>query len=299
VSALRGAGIEYVESRPYVPGDDVRSFDWNATARTGVPHVKQHRPERGRTVIAVLDGASTMRFGSQSRSKLDAAGEAIALLGTAALAVGDRFGLVRSDAGGYRELPPLRGELQLHRLFEALAADRGWESVTPALDATARAARLETRRRRGDVVFTFGDAREPDSGERAHASSEADRAAFASPDQRARRARVSPHRSVGEGIFVLCSDPGELRWPAAGSARVGVAHGVGASLLFDGDDELARARFERAARARVARVARAVRARGDDFVHFRTDVDPLRLWLHFFRSRVGGSASRAGGTGAS
>lgn len=271
VSALRGSGIEYSESRPYVPGDDVRSVDWNATARSGVPHVKQHRPERGRSVVAVIDGTPSMHFGTCGRTKFEAASEAAALLGAAALSVGDRFGLVRYEADATFELPPRRGELQLHLLFDALTGGR--RGARPPIDAVDRAEQIARRRRRGELVFVFGDARR-----------ETDDAA---PQRdRTREGSLPPHgRTRGEGIFVLCSDPGELRWPDAGPARVVGPSGPG--LRFDGDDALARARFERAARRRVERVARAVRGRGDDFVHFRSDGDALRLWLRFFESRSG------------
>jgi len=279
VSALRGSGIEYSESRPYVPGDDVRSVDWNATARSGVPHVKQHRPERGRTVVAVIDGAPSMHFGTCGRTKLEAASEAAALLGAAALAVGDRFGLVRYEADATFELPPRRGELQLHLLFDALAGGR--RGARPPVAAADRAASIGGRRRRGELVFVFGDAR----GEAEGAAPRRDNEVRDGASPAHEPALPRPRRTFGEGIFVLCSDPGELRWPDAGPARI--AGPSGAGLLFDGDDALARARFERAAKRRVERVARAVRGRGDDFVHFRTDGDALRLWLRFFQSRSG------------
>lgn len=282
VSALRGAGIEYAESRPYVPGDDVQRFDWNATARTGVPHVKQHRPERGRTVLAVLDTSETMRFGPPGRSKLEAAAEAIALLGAAALSAGDRFGLIRHAACGLDVLEPGRGELQLHRLLRALAETTAAPPTSPRGEATASPTSLiERRRRAGAVIFSFSDAR-------AGVSS-----TLHTPEHAAAHGAAPTPRSLpgGEGIFVLCSDRGELRWPIAGRARVSTADG--GPLVFDGDDALARSRFERAAEQRVTRLRHEVRTRGDDFVHFRTDGDALRLWLRFFSNRAASGVREA------
>ncbi len=169
VSAFRGTGIEYTESRPYVPGDDVRSFDWNATARTGVPHVKQHRPERGRTIVAAIDASSTMRFGTGSKTKLEAAADAVALLATAALAVGDRFGVLVHDEDGVHELAPRRGELQLHLLLDVLTGDASHGQRAPCVQG-ALPSLLEKRRRRGEIVFRFGDARGED-GARSFTSS--------------------------------------------------------------------------------------------------------------------------------
>ena len=279
VSAFRGPGIEYAESRPYVPGDDVRSFDWNATARTGVPHVKQHRPERGRTLLVVIDASPTMHFATGERSKLEAACDAAALLATAALAVGDRVGLLLHDGARATVLPARRGELQLHRLLEVLAAPDRLASSDPAARPVDLAGMLETRRRHGDLIFHFSDVRD---------ASLAAPAAAGPPSIGAARTRAG-----GETVLVLCSDPGELAWPEAGPARVTPAPGAGepaaGSLVFDGDDAFARRRFEREAARRVAAVAHRTRARGDDFVHLRSDRDPLRLWLGFFRSRAGGS----------
>ncbi len=273
VSAFRGPGIEYAESRPYVPGDDVRSFDWNATARTGVPHVKQHRPERGRTLLIALDASETMRFASTESAKLEAASEAAALLAAAALAVGDRVGLLIHDATQIARLPAGRGELQLHRILEWLVAPEAAPSKTTARPAREVPSMIEARRSRGDLVFHFTDARGDETVPR-------DARATDRPGARA----------GGEGVLVLCSDPAELRWPDAGSVRVAPSSGDGPSLVFDGDDELARRRFEQAAQRRVGEVAHQTRLRGDDFVHLRSDGDALRLWLGFFRGRAGGTS---------
>ena len=67
VSAFRGGGLEFDESRPYVPGDDVRTIDWNATARYGDTFVKLFREERDQTLLFALDASASMRFASIAR----------------------------------------------------------------------------------------------------------------------------------------------------------------------------------------------------------------------------------------
>ena len=82
--AFRGRGMDFDESRPYAPGDDVRRLDWNAFARTGVPFVKRYREERDQLLLFALDVSASMRFGSGDRSQGVAAAHALALLAAAA-----------------------------------------------------------------------------------------------------------------------------------------------------------------------------------------------------------------------
>ena len=72
LSVFKGRGMEFDEVRPYVPGDDVRSIDWNVTARTGEPFIKRFVEERELTVMLVVDVSASLDFGSGRRSKLEA-----------------------------------------------------------------------------------------------------------------------------------------------------------------------------------------------------------------------------------
>src|SRR4026209_1454890 len=80
LSVFRGRGMEFDEVRPYVPGDDIRTIDWNVTARTGEPYVKRFVEERELTVMLLVDVSASQEFGSGRRSKLEAAVELSALL---------------------------------------------------------------------------------------------------------------------------------------------------------------------------------------------------------------------------
>jgi uncharacterized protein (DUF58 family) len=111
--------MEFDESRPYVPGDDVRHFDWNATARTGEPFVKRFREERDQTLILLLDVSASMAFASGGRTKAELAAQASALLAAAAGRVGDRVGLVAFGAGVVRELRPRRGDAHVFALVRS------------------------------------------------------------------------------------------------------------------------------------------------------------------------------------
>ena len=104
VSRIRGRGMEYSESRIYLPGDDIRRIDWRVTARTGRPHTKLFHEERDRPVLFVVDLGAHMRFGTRGAFKSVVAAEAASLLAWAAAENGDRVGgLV--PGGGLRPSP--------------------------------------------------------------------------------------------------------------------------------------------------------------------------------------------------
>ena len=92
LSALRGRGMEYDESRPYQAGDDIRTLDWLVTARTGKPHTKLFREERERPVIVAVDYRPAMFFATQGSFKSVQAARCAALLAWRAAQQGDRLG---------------------------------------------------------------------------------------------------------------------------------------------------------------------------------------------------------------
>jgi uncharacterized protein (DUF58 family) len=130
-SRLRGRGLNFEEMRDYLPGDDVRSIDWKATARTGKPHVRVFTEERDRPALLVIDQRMSMFFGSVLNMKSVAAAEAAALVAFAVLAQGDRVGGVVFDDERVVEVSPRRSRRALYELLattaemnQALHADR-------------------------------------------------------------------------------------------------------------------------------------------------------------------------------
>jgi uncharacterized protein (DUF58 family) len=106
---FKGRGMEFDEVRPYVPGDDVRSIDWNVTARTGEPYVKRFVEERELTVMLLCDVSHSQDFGSGRRSKLEAAVELCALLALSAVESGDKVGLLLFHGGADLVHPAAQG----------------------------------------------------------------------------------------------------------------------------------------------------------------------------------------------
>ena len=126
LSVFKGLGMEFDEVRPYVPGDDVRTIDWNVTARTGEPHVKRFVEERELTVMLLVDISASQDFGSGRRSKLEAATELSALLALSAVENGDKVGLLLFHGGADLYIPPRKGGKHALRVVrEVLARGQG------------------------------------------------------------------------------------------------------------------------------------------------------------------------------
>lgn len=118
-AAFHGRGLEFSQVREYYPGDDVRTIDWNVTARSGVPHVKEFVEERDLAMVLVLDTSGSMMFGSIDRRKIEVALEVIAVLGFAAARNGDRVGLLEVSSGRTNFIPPRRGEPAVRQVVRA------------------------------------------------------------------------------------------------------------------------------------------------------------------------------------
>src|SRR5262247_849874 len=93
-SVFKGRGMEFDEVRQYVPGDEIRTIDWNVTARTGIPHVKRFVEERELTVVLLVDESSSGRFGTVRQLKSEVAAEICALLAFSAIKNHDKVGLI-------------------------------------------------------------------------------------------------------------------------------------------------------------------------------------------------------------
>jgi uncharacterized protein (DUF58 family) len=153
-SAFRGRGLEFAEVREYVPGDDVRTIDWNVTARAGRPFVKRHEEERELTVVLALDCSASLAFGSRGRSKRETAAEAGALIALAASRSRDRVGLLLFTDRIELYVPPSKVRARALRVVRELLAfepeGRGTD-VGMALSFLARVLR------RRAVVFLLSD----------------------------------------------------------------------------------------------------------------------------------------------
>src|SRR5688572_30983541 len=108
-SVFKGQGMNFEEVREYQPGDDVRSIDWNVTARMGAPFIKRFVEERELTVLLAVDVSGSQRFGTQRHTKRAVAAEVAALIAFSAVANNDRVGLLAVSDEVERFIPPGKG----------------------------------------------------------------------------------------------------------------------------------------------------------------------------------------------
>jgi uncharacterized protein (DUF58 family) len=241
-----GTGTELAQLRPYQPGDDVRQLDPSATARTGVPHVRQQVPDRLLTTWLAVDLSPSMAFGTADRLKSDVAEGVVDVLGALAIRRGGRVGLLTFGSEDSRLLAPRGGRgarVVLRRaLAEGVAPDGS--SGEPLSITLARIGRLTQLR---SLVVVISD--------------------FAGPPDWAR-----PLAALGARHTVLAvevRDPREQELPAVGHLAM-VDPETGARIEVDTADRRLRERFSRAAQAERAEVAAALRRAGAEHVVLST-----------------------------
>jgi len=153
-SVFKGQGIEFDEVREYVPGDDVRSIDWNVTARMGHPFIKRFAEERELTVIFLVDMSGSQCFGSGPRSKAEVAAEMTCLLALSAIKNQDKIGLILFTDRIEKSIPPRKGRTAAMRLVrEVLAA----EETRRKTDIAGAFHFLNNVQKRRSVVILISD----------------------------------------------------------------------------------------------------------------------------------------------
>ncbi|MBQ3290582.1 MAG: DUF58 domain-containing protein [Kiritimatiellae bacterium] len=154
-STFKGQGVEFDEVRPYMVGDDVRTIDWNVTAKTGIPYIKRFSEERELTILFMVDVSGSQGYGSARRSKMELAAEVTALLALTAIRNQDKIGLVLFSDRIVKFIPPRKGRDSVMRLVrEVLAAEDDAAGGTDIAEALRFLGGVQKRRA---VVFLVGD----------------------------------------------------------------------------------------------------------------------------------------------
>ena len=153
-SAFKGQGIDFEEVREYQPGDEVRSIDWNVTAKMGVPFVKQYREERELTIILAIDISNSGICSSNDRTKREKLAELGALLAFSANKNGDKVGLILFSDHIEKYLPPTKGQKHVLRMLRDILFYKNKSKKTD-LNEGLRFLNQVTRRRA--VVFLLSD----------------------------------------------------------------------------------------------------------------------------------------------
>jgi len=153
-SVFKGLGMEFAEVREYAAGDDIRSIDWNVTARMGHPFVKLFREERELTVVLLVDQSASEYFGTRERLKSELAAEIGALLALSAVENNDRVGLVLFTDRVELTVPPAKGRRHVLRVVREILAHQPEGKGTDLAGALDHLSRLQKRRA---VVFLISD----------------------------------------------------------------------------------------------------------------------------------------------
>lgn len=255
-AAFHGRGIEFAQVREYQPGDDIRTIDWNVTARSGVPHVKEFVEERDLTVLLAIDLSASMGFGSVDRRKVELASELAAVLAYAALQNGDRVGLLLFSGDIVKYISPRRGRIHVQALLrEILVLGDRAAGVAKFTGAVEFIERVTIKRA---VVLFLSDFLDAD---------------FDRPLQRLNRKH--------DVIAVRISDPREERFPQRGIVRL-VDSETGTLVPVN----LRANRVKSRAEQRDRRIAERFRRIGIDLVNVQTAVPYEQTLLRFFRYRV-------------
>ncbi len=265
-SRYRGRGVDFVESRNYQPGDDIRNMDWRVTARTGRAHTKVFQEERERPVLVVVDASPSLFFGTRKRLKSVAAGYLAAAIAWTAVKRGDRIGAFLFAPGEHRELRPAGGRRGAMRLVQGLVdwltperAGEGHEPLSVALQRVRHAVRP------GSLVLIISDFYDLDEDCERHLS------------------RLRQHNDV-VGCQVL--DPAEEALP---SGRYPITDGHDVSLL-DMSREGGRQRFGRMSLAHAEGPRRMFQRHQCGWVTMRTVDDPVEVLGRDLRMLVGRAA---------
>ncbi len=247
-----GGGTELAQVRPYEPGDDIRRMDWNVTARTAVPHVRVHVPERALTAWLLLDVSPSMTFGTADRRKADVAEGVAVAIGHLATQRGNRLGVVTFGGSRDRRLPAAGGRTGLLGLLLASRV----EGVEDGVGATSPADALRIANAtapRGGLVVLVTDFRGP-------------------RDWRGPLAAVVARHHV---IAIEIGDPRESELTDVGELTLVDAE-TGREVRVDTSSARLRDRFAVAAADDRASVATDLRRLGVDHLRLSTSGDWLR-----------------------
>lgn len=153
-SVFKGKGIEFEEVRPFESGDDIRTVDWNVTARTGYPHIKMFKEEREITVMLVIDISASLYYGTVEQLKKDLIAEVAAVLAFSAIKNHDKVGLLLFTEEIEKYIPPRKGKRDVLRIIRDLLV---FEPKGRGTNIKQALAFLGSVQRKKAISFVFSD----------------------------------------------------------------------------------------------------------------------------------------------
>ncbi len=260
-SAFKGQGMEFAEVREYEPGDDIRTIDWNVTARMGHPYVKKHVEERELTVMLLVDLSGSERFGTRGRLKAELAAELAAVLALSAVRNNDRVGLLIFTDRVEHVVPPKKGRRHVLRLIRDLLvfqpAGRGTDVAT-ALDYAGRMLRHRA------ILFLLSD--------------------FQIKLEGVFRRTLKLVSNRHDVVAIRMVDPAEEHLPDAGLLVLQDPE-TGQEVVLDTRRAALRRRYGARSEAEDRALRTLFRRLAVDEIQVRTDASYVRPLLAFFRAR--------------
>jgi uncharacterized protein (DUF58 family) len=265
-SVFKGRGMDFDEVREYTPGDEVRTIDWNVTARAGRPFVKKFTEERELTIFLLVDISASGNFGSGVASKRDLAAELASVLAFSAIRNSDKVGLLLYTDRVERYLPPKKGRRHVLRVVRDILHHIPQATGTDAVKALDVANRLLHRRA---IVFLISDF-----------ETSAEPTAARAELRRAMRRTNRRHDLVA----VHVEDPREKELPDVGIVALEDAES-GEVIELDTASRAVRMRFKELSSERSRRLVSDFRSEGIDTLQLQTDAPYMPALQRFFKTR--------------
>ena len=269
-SAFKGQGIDFEEVREYQPGDEVRSIDWNVTAKMGFPFVKQYREERELTILLAIDISKSTQWGSNNRSKRDKLAELGALLAFSANRNGDKVGLLLFSDQVEKYLPPAKGQKHVLRILREILFHRNLGNGTDINEGLRFLNRVMRRRA---VVFLMSDFIIPEYD----SEEESIEDLFLK--------ELSTSREKHDLVCCQVHDLKERELPAVGRVLFEDAES-GETITINTSEEKFRKQYQSYTQETQESFIRQLRRRGIDNFEFSTTSDYAKALQEFFHTRV-------------
>lgn len=257
-SVFKGVGMEFDEVREYMPGDEIRSIDWNVTARMGHPYVKKFVEERELTIMILLDVSMSCRFGSAARVKSDLAAELCSVIAFAAIQNNDKVGMLTFTDNVEKYIPPRKGLRHVLRVVREAIYNKPQGTGTDINNILEHLNLVTTR---STITFLVSD--------------------FFAPDFKKTLSITNKRHDV---IAVSITDPAEIELPSAGIVKLHDAES-GRPYLVDTSDPGARSLYRKKAQRLTAERKRLFRSVNVDSIDIRTDKPYTEPLIRFFKTR--------------
>ena len=260
-SNFKGRGMTFSEVREYVPGDDVRSIDWNVTARTGKPHIKIFEEERELSVLILIDVSSSGVFGSKKDLKIDLGVEIAAMLSFSAIKNNDKVGLALFSDKVEKYIPPKKGKKHVLRLITDIV-NHDFEnsnkrtSIKSAIDFANKISK------RKSVIFLISDFIDDNFWNEL-------------------KFLNFKHDLIGLQIY----DSYERNFPNIGLINIHDSE-TGKTTWIDTSSKKNRVKFEKYSDEKLIKFSKKCKNIGFDLLQINTDDDYVKFLMQFFRSRA-------------